>query len=169
MKCFYWNIRGIANSPSKLALKKLIIKFKPDLCFISEPWMEVSRLSARWLSNLGLKVLCVNDRQELKPNLWCLCSININPSISLWTINIYPYKLTSMAKLYVSQLSMLQIVTSRGDSYGMLWLPIKLNMLCPGVILVISTLFWVLMSKASTFPQLSFLLRNFKTGQTTMA
>ena len=37
MKCIYWNLRGIANSPTKMALKNLIIANKPDLIFIAEP------------------------------------------------------------------------------------------------------------------------------------
>ena len=39
MKCLFWNIRGITNSPSKLALKNLIIANKPDFIFVAEPWM----------------------------------------------------------------------------------------------------------------------------------
>jgi len=69
------------SSPTKLALKKLLIKFKPDVCFISEPWMHISNLSPRWLHNLGLKVFCVNDRNTLLPNLWCLCSTQLSPTL----------------------------------------------------------------------------------------
>jgi len=81
MKCFFWNLRGLANSPTKLALKKLLVKFKPELCFLAEPWMSISNLSPRWLYNLGLKVCAINNRGSLLPNLWCLCSINISPTI----------------------------------------------------------------------------------------
>lgn len=73
MKCvLYWNLRGLANSPTKLALKNLLVKFKPGLCFIAEPWMSVSHLSQRWLHNLNPKVFAVNTRNNLNPNLWCL-------------------------------------------------------------------------------------------------
>jgi hypothetical protein len=40
MKVLYWNIRGIANSSSKLALKRLINLHCPDFVFIAEPWMK---------------------------------------------------------------------------------------------------------------------------------
>jgi len=40
MKLLYWNIRGIANTPSSLAFKRLLLLHKPDLVFIAEPWME---------------------------------------------------------------------------------------------------------------------------------
>jgi len=75
MKCLFWNVRGLANNPSRLALKKLIISHKPELCFIA------SKLSARWLSKLNLKLFCVNTRDNLIPNLWCLCSTALNPSL----------------------------------------------------------------------------------------
>jgi len=81
MKCFYWNLRGLANSPTKLALKKLLVKNKPNICFLSEPWMPISNLSQRWLQNLGFKVFTVNDRHNLTPNLWCMCSSNLYPTL----------------------------------------------------------------------------------------
>jgi hypothetical protein len=81
MKCLYWNVRGLANSPSKLALKNLILENRPDLCFIAEPWINVDRLSVSWLNRVGLKVFAVNNRGNLLPNLWCLCSNNVCPSI----------------------------------------------------------------------------------------
>lgn len=81
MKCFYWNLRGLANSPTKLALKKLLVKHKPDICFLAEPWMHISNFSQRWLNNLGLKVFVVNDRNTLIPNLWCLCKNNLYPTL----------------------------------------------------------------------------------------
>jgi hypothetical protein len=81
MKCFYWNIRGLANPSSKLALKDLFLEFKPDICFLAEPWMNVNRLSPRWLHRLGLKLFAVNSRPNNSPNLWCLCSISLNPTL----------------------------------------------------------------------------------------
>jgi hypothetical protein len=81
MKCFYWNLRGLANKPTKLALKKLIFKHNPDICFLAEPWIHVSNISQRWLNNLGLKIFAVNDRNNLIPNLWCLCKLSLTPTL----------------------------------------------------------------------------------------
>lgn len=81
MKCFYWNLRGLANSPTKFSLKKLLVKFKPDICFLSEPWMPISNLSQRYLNDLGLKVFAVNNRNNLLTKLWCLCALNLSPSL----------------------------------------------------------------------------------------
>lgn len=79
MKCLYWNARGLANTPSRLALKNLILQHNPDFVFISEPWMDSSDLPRRWLLNLNLKIFAVNNRHNLLPNLWCLCKTNLDP------------------------------------------------------------------------------------------
>ncbi|XP_058770393.1 uncharacterized protein LOC131644024 [Vicia villosa] len=81
MKCLFWNVRGIANSPTKLALKRLIRVNHPDFVFISEPWMEVKNFPFRWLHRLGLKLFAVNERDGLDPNLWCCCRLDIEPQI----------------------------------------------------------------------------------------
>jgi hypothetical protein len=77
----YWNIRGLANPSSKLALKNLILDSNPDICFVAEPWMNVNRIPHRWFHRLGLKLFAVNSRLNNLPNLWCLCSISLNPTL----------------------------------------------------------------------------------------
>src|ERR1044072_1065756 len=81
MKSLFWNIRGIANHPSRLALKRLITSHKPDLIFIAKPWMLFENFPSFWLHRLGLKLFAVNNRGNLNPNLWCLCSNHLHPSI----------------------------------------------------------------------------------------
>jgi hypothetical protein len=81
MKCLYWNIRGLANPSSKLALKNLILDSKPDFCFIAEPWMNFTSLPHRWLNRLGMKMFAVNTRLNNLPNLWCFCSLSLNPTL----------------------------------------------------------------------------------------
>jgi hypothetical protein len=81
MKVLYWNIRGIANAPSRLALQRLILIHKPEFVFISEPWMDYSNFPANWLHRLGLKIFSSNVRENLLPNLWCCCSSSLNPIV----------------------------------------------------------------------------------------
>ena len=81
MKCVYWNTRGLANSPTRLALKKLIKQHKPDIILLSEPWMDFDDLPRRWLVSLNLKLFALNSRNNLLPNLWCLCKISLNPTL----------------------------------------------------------------------------------------
>jgi hypothetical protein len=78
MKYIFWNVRGIANSPTKLALKRLLIAYKPEFCFISEPWMKFTDFPPNWFSRLNLKQFAVNNRSNLLPNLWCFGSSNID-------------------------------------------------------------------------------------------
>jgi len=80
MKLLYWNIRGIANPPSRLALKRLLLQHKPDLLFIAEPWMRYETIPVTWLHMLGFKAFSFNSRTNNIPNLWCICSLNLNPT-----------------------------------------------------------------------------------------
>lgn len=81
MKVLYWNIRGLANSPSRLALKRLILLHKPDLIFISEPWIPYVNFPQTWFQRLGFKLFSFNERGNLKPNLWCFCATDLNPHV----------------------------------------------------------------------------------------
>jgi hypothetical protein len=81
MKCIYWNTRGFANSPTRLALKKFINQYNPDVIILSEPWMAFEDLPRRWLVNLNLKLFAVNTRPNNLPNIWCLCKLSLNPTI----------------------------------------------------------------------------------------
>lgn len=73
MKCLYWNIRGLANSPSRLALKNLITAHKPHIVIISEPWLLFEHFPRHWFHRLRFKLFALNTRNNLDPNLWCLC------------------------------------------------------------------------------------------------
>ena len=78
MKYIFWNVRGLANTPSRLALQRLISQNNPDFVFISEPWMDFNDVPSRWLLNLNVKLFAVNNRVNLLPNIWCLCKNNLN-------------------------------------------------------------------------------------------
>jgi exonuclease III len=83
MKILYWNVRGLANSPTRLALKNLLIAHKPDIVVISEPWMDFDLFPKRWLAIMNFKLFAVNTRVNKLPNIWCFCKTNLNPSILL--------------------------------------------------------------------------------------
>lgn len=81
MKILYWNIRGIGNLDSRLVLKKLCYLHKPDFLFISEPWIEYSKLSKGFVNSLNLKLFATNDRGTIAPNIWCFCKTSFDPVI----------------------------------------------------------------------------------------
>ncbi|WJX14219.1 hypothetical protein P8452_04514 [Trifolium repens] len=43
--------------------------------------MSVNALPRRWLVSLNLKLFALNSRNNLLPNLWCLCKLSLNPSL----------------------------------------------------------------------------------------
>ncbi|XP_024636247.1 uncharacterized protein [Medicago truncatula] len=53
----------------------------PDFVIIAEPWIHFDKFPRRWLIRLGLKLLSLNNRNHLKPNLWCICAIDHHPII----------------------------------------------------------------------------------------
>lgn len=82
MKALYWNIRGIANSPSILALKRLIKLHSPDFVFIAEPWMNFDSFPPTWLHRLDYKLFFCNSRTNKIPNLWWIFLNNLNPIVN---------------------------------------------------------------------------------------
>jgi len=81
MRILYWIIRGIANSPSRLALRRLILLHKPDIVCIAEPWMNFAHFPSSWLHRLGFKIFSINERGNLLPNLWRICTLDLYPTI----------------------------------------------------------------------------------------
>jgi len=81
MKSLFWNLRGLANSPTRLALKRFLLLHKPDFCFVSEPWMHIGNFPRGSFDRIGYKLFAMNDRNDLLPNLWCICTKNMNPAI----------------------------------------------------------------------------------------
>jgi ribonuclease HI len=100
MKCIYWNIRGIAKTPSKLALRKLINDNKPDIVVIAEPWIDFLAFPSSWLQRLGLKMFSLNDRDNLLPNIWCICKINLNPIVLFVDNQCVAFTLSEMDKVF---------------------------------------------------------------------
>lgn len=92
MNIIYWNARGLGNLESRLVLKKLCLSHKPDLVFISEPWIQLDKISERFWRSLNLRVFTVNNRNAMLPNIWCACAKNIYPkviSISVQQVSIF--------------------------------------------------------------------------------
>jgi hypothetical protein len=132
MKILLWNVRGLANSPSKLALKRFILLHKPDLLFISEPWLDFADFPRRWFHNLHLKLFATNDRQHLSPNLWCFCNISLNPIILASDSQHVSFSLSIESKTlafstiyasinYITRRNLWQSLTSLHSQYSLPW------------------------------------------------
>lgn len=81
MKVLFWNVRGLANSASQLALNNFCLSNKFDFLFISEPWMDLNNIPISYWNSLRLKCFAVNDRGMQLPNLWGLCRDSLNPDV----------------------------------------------------------------------------------------
>lgn len=69
MKILYWNLRGLANQPTRLALKNLIQNNEPDIILIAEPWMRFEDLPKNWFLRQNYKPFAMNVRENNIPNL----------------------------------------------------------------------------------------------------
>ncbi|KAF1892225.1 hypothetical protein Lal_00036586 [Lupinus albus] len=81
MKVLYWNCRGFGNSKTRLVFKKYCLANKPDLVFIAKPMIDFEDVNNTFWSSLNLKSFGLNNRGSLKPNLWGLCNLLLNPSV----------------------------------------------------------------------------------------
>jgi hypothetical protein len=81
MNILYWNARGLGNLDTRLVLKNLCQKHKPDLLFISKPNISFTNFPTQFWRQLGLKSFCFNLRSTNIPNLWGFCNENIDPII----------------------------------------------------------------------------------------
>jgi len=70
MNILYWNIRGIGNNDSRLALADLCRLHNPSLVFIAEPMVEYDSVPAWFWRNIHVSNYCLNNRAPLIPNLW---------------------------------------------------------------------------------------------------
>jgi len=43
--------------------------------------MNSNAFPSSWLHRLGLKIFSLNQRENLLPNLWCICPLDFNPVI----------------------------------------------------------------------------------------
>jgi len=140
MKCLFWNIRGIANSPLRLALKNLILTHKPNFIFIAEPWMFFEHLPRNWFHRLHFKLFALNQRHDRIPNLWCLCSNHLNPKI----ISVDNQQISFTFIENNETLAILAIYASTnqplGDNFGRNFKTYKTNLIYLGVLLGILTL-----------------------------
>lgn len=71
-----WNIRGIVNPPSRLALKRLKFLHNPNFLFIVEPKISFDKLQCNWFLKLGYNYFAFNNSSL--PSLWCFFKIDID-------------------------------------------------------------------------------------------
>jgi len=168
MKSLYWNARGMANAPTRLALKRLIIVNKPDFCFIAEPWISFDSFPRGWFHRLGYKLFASNVRNDLLPNLWCFCLHNLQPDLIELNDQMVAFSFNySNIKIGIT-VYMLLLSTHIEDCFGTNCNKFKINIKSPGVLWGTLTQFLELMSTEATLILLGAQWKNFNFGPTTI-
>jgi len=72
MNLLYWNVRGISNFDTQIALKNLYMSHKPMIIFIAEPMVNFAQIPTWYWLTIGVSKYCINNRGPLLPNLWAL-------------------------------------------------------------------------------------------------
>lgn len=83
MRILYWNLRGIANNPTQVVLKKFVNVHNPDVLCISEPFVALGSIPSSFWSSLHMVVVGTNDRGSLLPNLWVVCKTSLSQSVQV--------------------------------------------------------------------------------------
>lgn len=81
MNILYWNVRGIGNADTRLALKNFYLSHKPSLIFIAEPMINFHQVPAWYWPSIGVSKYCINNRGSALPNLWALRGNDLHATI----------------------------------------------------------------------------------------
>jgi hypothetical protein len=81
MNILYWNIRGIGNSDTRIALKNLYLSHKPFLIFVAEPKVNFVQIPSWYWPSIGVNKYCINNRGPLLPNLWALWGNELSATV----------------------------------------------------------------------------------------
>lgn len=77
MNILYWNVHGIGNSDTRLALKNLFLSHKPTIIFMVEPMVSFAQIPSWYWPSIGVMKYCTNDRGTSIPNLWALWGTDV--------------------------------------------------------------------------------------------
>jgi hypothetical protein len=72
MNIIFWNIRGIGNNDSRIALSDMCRLNRPSLIFIAEPMVTYNSIPNWYWRSINVTQYCVNIRDPLIPNLWAV-------------------------------------------------------------------------------------------------
>lgn len=88
MNILYWNVRGIGNSDTRLALKNLFLSHKPTIIFVAEPMVSFAQIPSWYWPSIGVTKYCTNDRGTSIPNLWALWGTDVFATVILFLTNV---------------------------------------------------------------------------------
>lgn len=128
MKLIYWNIRGLANSPSRQACRNFCNSHKPDFLFLTEPWINFDQVPISFWKSLKLKPFIFNDRGSQIPNLWGLCADHLNVDVLSQSRQHLSFSLTlNQHRIFIAAIYAATDYTIRRDLWNELQVLIQNN------------------------------------------
>ena len=73
MKLFYWNVRGIANDPSRNSLYSFCKEFSPYMICLAEPMANPTHFSLSFLRSINMYFVAFNSCDNMS-KIWPFCS-----------------------------------------------------------------------------------------------
>jgi hypothetical protein len=106
MNILFWNVRGIGNSETRIALKNFCLSHKPSLIFVAEPMVNFAQIPAWYWPTIGVSKYCINNRGPLLPNLWALWGNDL----FFCLINALLWRFLVISQLYILLQFMLVLI-----------------------------------------------------------
>jgi len=104
MNIIYWNIQGIGNNESRIALSELYRVNRSSLIFIAEPMVPYDSIPPWYWRSIHVTNYVVNSRDSLIPNLWAVwgsdCAFTVVFARLLPLNFLKPGQLTLIVDLY---------------------------------------------------------------------
>lgn len=77
MKILFWNLRGLGNPDTRIALKNYCLSHKPNIIFLAEPMITFEQVPNWYWKSIKIDRYCLNSRENNIPNLWGMWSNDI--------------------------------------------------------------------------------------------
>ena len=137
MKIIFWNIRGIGNNESRIALRDMYHSNNPSLVFIVEPMVMYASIPNWFWNNIRVTKYCVNTGMVLLARLYWEHSQTTTLCCSTWIFQLF-VRLPLLNSLKLGHLMMNvvpwfchhgksrlldQVCTSFNPSFSMLRMP----------------------------------------------
>lgn len=86
-----------------MVLHNFCVEHKPDLLFLSEPWILIDHFPVRFWRRLNLKPFVVNNSGDRNPDIWGICACHINPTVLAVSIqHVSAFVLDNEQLLFIS-------------------------------------------------------------------
>lgn len=118
MNIIFWNIRGIGNNDSRIALSDMCRLNRPSLIFIAEPMVTYNSIPNWYWRSINVTQYCVNIRDPLIPNLWAVWGLIVFFKLFLHHLSVWCWSIFVTGLKSILPVSMLVHLIYYEDNYG---------------------------------------------------